>query len=341
MRIEVEPSPVFRQQAQAWLTLVPPSADPRMPRLLEHGKQRVVVAERVECPDNYTLREILLVRGDFQCGSNCRFYGAIYVAGSAMLGRATEAASICTGGALTAGLDTRIHRWADAHGRVDLRAGAWVRECVSDVAIEISQQASASVLLAPRVSTHGAVAGGGSEPSPASDYIEIPAPSAGVEPELGAVRGFRRDRLSPLGAETWVYDGTLNIPFPVISRAKLVVRGSFACPPSSLLEDDVKAGGGIRLGAGTVAHGNLTARGEMTLDGRCLFSGSLRAGLAIRLRSGVRGYSPSGPVEVRAREQVHMEPDVVVRGRIESESATIRASQPLLEGGLDLLLAEI
>ncbi|MEZ5351791.1 MAG: hypothetical protein R2762_04085 [Bryobacteraceae bacterium] len=356
MQIEVEPSPVFREQARAWLTLVAPSADIRNPRVFsESGSasgepaRRVVVAETVNCPDGFTLRETLLVRGDFHTGANCRFLGPVYVGGRATLGRASEVYSICVDGAFTAGLDTRIHRWADALGRVDLRAGAWAREAVSSTSIDVSQQASASGLFAPRIATHGVVAeasagrgGGGDDAWPAgSDYVEIPLPASGREPELGAVRGFRRERLSALGAETWVYDGSLNLPFPVLSRAKLVVRGSFTCPAGSLLEDDVKAGSSIRLGEGAISNGNLTARGEVTLDAHCLFSGHIRAGLSLRLRSGVRGYSAAGPVEAWAREQIHLEPNVIVRGRVTSESGRIRASQPLLEGGLDLLLAEL
>ena len=45
--------------------------------------------------------------------------------------------------------------------------------------------------------------------------LEVPTPSSGEIPEFGAVRGFRHDKLMPLGADTWVYDGTLTLPAPV------------------------------------------------------------------------------------------------------------------------------
>lgn len=338
MRIELEQGPVFREQARAWLTLIAPKRG-SLTQVIEQGGQRVVVAETVNCPDGFDLQEILLVRGDFQCGAHCRFPAGIYVGGRATLGRASTLNSICVEGPLTAGLDTRIERWADARGRIDLRAGAWVREAVSGTGIDISQQAGAGGLFAPRISTHGSVSA--AEGPVGQDYVEIPLPGSNQEPELGAVRGFRRDRLMALGTETWVYDGSLSLPFPVLCRARLVVRGSFICPPGSLLEDDVKAGGSIRLGKGSVANGNLSARGELTLDEDCLFSGNLRAGLALRLRSGVRGYSAAGPVEVRAQEQIHVEPNVVIRGRLASQTAMVRGAEPLLEGGLDLLIAEL
>ena len=72
MTLDLESSPVFREQARAWLTLNPRSGD-RSPQVLPLGKQFAVVAEFVDCPPNFLFREPLLVRGDFQCGAGSRF----------------------------------------------------------------------------------------------------------------------------------------------------------------------------------------------------------------------------------------------------------------------------
>jgi hypothetical protein len=338
VNLETDNSPVFREHARAWLSLTP-VGDPRQPRIVTAGGRRVVIAETVSAVDGLSLREVLLVRGDFHCGAGCRFLAPVYVGGTATVGRRSRLESICTAGDLTLGLDAHVERWADARGRLDLRAGAWVRKAVSDVSIHVSNRAGGSLFYAPEIASQAALRTI-AEPATAADYIEIPVPASGREPELGAARGFRREKLQPLGAETWVYDGSLHLTAAVLLRAKLVVRGSFTCPAGSLIEDDIKAGATMRLGAGTIARGNLTTRGEMVLEEGCLFEGSLKAGLSLTLKSGVRGFKNGSPVKVQAREQIALEPDVIVRGRIESGTRVL-ADQPVLEGGMDLLLAEI
>ena len=95
----------------------------------------------------------------------------------------------------------------------------------------------------------------------------------------------------------------------------------------------------MRIGAGSIARGNLIARGEMTIEQECLFSGDVNAGLALRLCSGVRGFREAGPVKVTSQDRLIIEPNVVVRGELRAET-TVRAAEPALDGGLSLLLAE-
>ena len=83
----------------------------------------------------------------------------------------------------------------------------------------------------------------------------------------------------------------------------------------------------------------MTARGELTLDPDCLFEGSLSAGLALRLSTGVRGFCQGAPVEVSAVERIILEPNVIVRGLLAGGQGAW-AAQPAIEGGLELLLAE-
>ena len=86
-------------------------------------------------------------------------------------------------------------------------------------------------------------------------------------------------------------------------------------------------------------RGKLTARGELTLDSDCLFEGSLSAGLTLRLASGVRGFCQGAPVEVSAAQRVILEPNVIIRGHVGAGQGAW-AEQPVIEGGLELLLAE-
>jgi len=307
--------------------------------VLPVGKQFAVVAEFVDCPPNFLFREPLLVRGNFQCGAGSRFEAPVYVGGNCVVGKNSKLAALCVEGDCVIGLNARIDTWVDTTGTLDLRAGSWVGEvAMSDRAIQLSLEAGAAQLFAPEVQTQGHF-GGVAEPPPFRGLLEVPRPSTGDIPEFGSVRGFRADKLIALGADTWVYDGSLSLPAPVWIRSKLVVRGSFSCPPGSLIEDDIKCGGTLHIGGGSVARGRLTARGELTLEPDCLFEGSLSAGLVLRLGSGVRGFCQGAPVEVSAAEKVILEPNVIVRGHVAGGQGAW-AAQPQIEGGLELLLAE-
>lgn len=144
----------------------------------------------------------------------------------------------------------------------------------SDSGIQVGIDAGAVLLFAPEVVTAGRLPTGTDVP-PVTEFLEIPTPASGKRPQLGSVRGFQENKLTALGADTWVYDGSLHLPQPVLLTSKLVVRGSFVCPPSSLLEDDVKCGGSLRIGAGSLCRGNLISRGEARRQEECLFSGDL------------------------------------------------------------------
>ncbi len=227
----------------------------------------------------------------------------------------------------------------DTAGTLDIRAGAWVGEAaMSERAIQLSLDAGAAQLFAPEVQTQGHF-GGIAEPPAFRGLLEVPLPSTSDIPEFGAVRGFRPDKLMPLGADTWVYDGSLTLSAPVWIKSKLVVRGSFSCPAGSLIDDDIKCGGTLHIGGGSVTRGRLTARGELIMDPDCFFEGSLSAGLSLRLATGVRGFCQGAPVEVSSAERIFQEPNVVVRGHLAGGQGAW-AAQPLIEGGLELLLAE-
>lgn len=336
--LDLESSPVFREQSRAWLTLHPRSED-QSPKVLRMADRFVVVAEFVDCPAGYVFRDPLLVRGDFQSGPGSRFEAPVYVGGNCVVGKGSKVAALCVEGNCVIGLDARVDTWVDVAGTLDLRAGSWVGEAaMSEKAIQLSLDAGAAQLFAPEVQTHGHF-GGVAEPPPFRGLLEVPQPCAGEPPEFGSVRGFRLDKLVPVGAETWVYDGSLSLPAPVWIKSKLVVRGSFSCPAGSLIDDDIKCGGTIRIGSGSVIRGNLTGRGEITLESDCLFEGSIHAGLFLRLGSGVRGFRQGEPVEVSAAEKVILEPNVIIRGHVAGHQGAW-ASPSLIEGGLDLLLAE-
>lgn len=296
------------------------------------------MAESVDCPDGFELRETLLVRGDFQCGANCLFHGPVYAAGDAVIGKGSRLDAVSAEGSVSVGLNARILRWASASGWIDLRSNSGVQHAISETGIRLAEEATADLLFAPEVASGVSQVSTGQVPR-VGEYLEVEPPCHGDVPPLLCVPGFREDKLTPLGAETWVYDGSLRFPMPVLLKGKLVVRGSFSCPPGSLLEGDVKSGASIRVGVGSICRGFLTARGDLTLDEHCVFEASLRAGLTLRLCSGVRGFRQGQPVEAASAQHLVLEPNVIVRGRLSAASG-IRCGAAEVQGGLALLLVE-
>ena len=325
----------FRDHARAWLTLAPPSEGGA--HVIVAGGRRALAAESLYCRNGCRLDDILLIRGDFSAGSYCRLTKPVFVGGDCQIGKKCQVEALSVMGDLTLGPGAVVNTWAHAGGRLDLRPGCKVRQqALSERSIVLGADSAAAFLHAPEVASHGRLPLAG-EPN-AQEAIQILPPSSGILPHGRFMRGFFPEKLSALGADTWIYEGTLHLQRPILLRAKLVVRGSFVCPGGSLLEDDVKAGGSIRLGPGSISRGHLTARGDVLLERDCLFEGRISAGLSVRLSSGVRGFG-SDPVEVAAVEKIHLEPNVVVRGTLAAEQ-WVQVVEPEILGGIDLLLAQ-
>lgn len=305
----------------------------------QYAGQRVLFADDVRCREATVIDSIVLARGDFLTGARCVLKQPLYVSGNCHIGKGCVVDAVTAEGDLILGPGSVVNRWADAGRVLDLRAGSTVHHAaISAGGLQLGIEARAGLLTSPDIHTSGRASGFG-ESTAVADSIEIPPPSSGEIPELGWVKGFRLDKLSPLGAETWVYDGSLHFPMPIYLRAKLVVRGAFSCPAGSLLEDDVKSGDTMRIGAGSLSKAMLTARGDMLLERGCLFEGELRGERDIRLASGVRGGSLGAIAGVSTRGRLILEPNVVVRGQLAADGFAL-GSEPALEGGLELLLAE-
>lgn len=338
MTLDLRSHSSFRSHAKAWLTLAPPvgggSATP-----IQIGGYRALVTQGVACREGMSIDSVVLARGDFHAGTGCRFNKPIYVAGNCHVGKGCRLDAISVEGDLILGPGASVARWAEAGRLLDMRSGSSVRvAAMGGRTIQLGIDASAGTLTAPEIATIGRVTDLAESPRVAQS-IDIPPPSSGELPQLGWVRGFKLEKLSPLGAETWLYDGSLHFPMPVYLRSKLVVRGSFVCPPGSFLGDDIKTGDSLRVGRGSVCKGNLTSRSDLILERDCLFEGDLASDRSLRLSSGVRGLRlSSGLVRVTAKQGLTLEPNVVVRGQLSSPQMA-RASEPALEGGLELLLA--
>lgn len=332
----------FREQVARWLERMPPPRAGERVRVFTTGQTRVVVADELDCPDGFASNDVLVVRGDLRCGARTHLAGPVFVGGECEIGKQSRLMAVAAGHRLVLGAAVQVSDWADAEGVVEARAGVSVGGALaSRTSIQLGEGAGAAVLFAPGIMA------GGAPPAPplelASSKLiawEAPHKRQNLEEwEGGLAYGFKAAKLTALGADTWLYDGSLQFTAPVLLRTKLVVRGSFRCAANSLLEDDIKTGADLTIGTRSIANGQLTAKGNLTLGAGTWFSGDLRAELNMRLRSGVRGFRQGGPVHVECTGRIQLEPGALIRGSIKS-AQTARACAAGEPSGLDLLLAE-
>jgi hypothetical protein len=301
------------------------------------GRQRLIIAEALDCPPGYALSDILVVLGDLHAGAGCRFDGPVYVGGHCEMGKESRVMALAAGKRLVLGPRIEVTDWVDCEGPLEIRTGGIVQGCAaSRHSIRLGEGSAASQLFAPAVITSDYAVGPALavEPGPS---LELLRPARSTR-RLDASKEFDPAKLTPLGAETWVYDGSLNLSRPLILKSKLVVRGSLACPAGSLIEDDLKAGGDIQIGRGSIVNGVVSARGNLALAQHCLFSDDLSAGMKLRLGEGVRGFRQGAPVTVSAGASIQLDANVIVRGDLRATGG-IRQERPRIAGGLDLLLA--
>ena len=342
MEVSCDFSLPFREQVSRWLSQMPAGKPGERVRVFSTGKARVIVADELDCPDNFALGDVLVVRGDMRCGARCQFTGPVFVGGICEVGKNSKLMALAAGHRLVLGTGVQVSDWADAEGHVEARAGVTVGGALaSRTSIQLGEGAGASSLFAPGIGV-GEVEAAAPLEVASSKLVAWEAPHKGRKPEEGEgglAYGFKASKLTALGADTWVYDGSLQFTSPVLLRTKLLVRGSFRCAGGSLLDDDVKTGGDLTIGSASMVHGHLTAKGNLTLGAGCYFSGDIRAGLNLRMRSGVRGFRRGGPVIADCDGRVQLEPGVLIRGYLKSSQA-VRACAAEPAGGLDLLLAE-
>ncbi len=261
--------------------------------------------------------QTIFCRSCFTCGPDCSITAPVYSGAAAEIGAGSFVEAVAADGDLMVGPRCEVGRWASSGGRLDLRHGAMVRGLArAAISIHLGAEAGARSLDAPSISTQTVQA-----PSTAASWspagvheIDLPRNS----PSLPTVPGADPGRWRAMSPGTWLYAGSLTIDEPVWLRAGLVVRGAFACASGSLIEGRLAVSGSARVGSGSLVGAALVVAGDLVLDADVIFQRSLAAGQTIRLRSGVRGFRENGPVTVDSGGSVMLEPNVVVRGRIDA-----------------------
>lgn len=307
----------FREQVAGWLRQMGPLQPGEKVRTIPMGARRLLITEELVCPPNQALADILVVLGDLHAGPGCWFAGPVLVGGTCLVGPGSRVMALAAGKSLTLGENCAVSDWVDCHGPLALGGGSRVHGAASRHSIQVGKGVEAAGLFAPAVSTPG-FAPGAALPEMRERPVEIRPPGAQDQTDWSVFAGLQKSRLSALGKNTWIYDGSLKLDKPVILKSKLVTRGSLYCAAASLLDGDIRAGGDVNIGADSIVNGSVTARGDVTLEANCLFSGDLSGGVTVTLGAGARGYRDGGPVILTSGAAMHLEGNVLVRGELRS-----------------------
>jgi hypothetical protein len=160
--------------------------------------------------------------------------------------------------------------------------------------------------------------------------LQIP-PAPGADRSALRQMGLDLSKLTPLGAECWIYAGSLRPRTPVHLTVQLVVRGDCAIPAGSLIENDLKASGDLFIGAGSECMGNLISEKSLGVGPGVHFAGIIHADGEILVGYGVRGESAAGPVAVDAGSWLFVEQGVTVRGKLSSGERVRVVAPPFAE----------
>lgn len=306
----------FRERLAQW-TSVPAAQEHAKFRVFETEHERVIENDQSRSGSRTANSEIYSFSEDFSCPGDAAFAREISVKGNAKIGPQSRLQAITTGGRLEIGYDSRIRRWADSDGEMVIGPGVTIgARATSRYAIRVSERVRAQMLSAPTITTAGYRETAFDQASvPARGALQFPLVRNGEGPQQAPEAG-NGDRLLLMEENCVLHRGDLSFSLPVEIRCRLIVLGSFSCPAGSLLHEDIKAEGGLTVGAESLVKGNLVAGGSLALFDGCVFEGLLHAGGDVLLATGVRGVARRGPVAAYATGTLFVESNVAVEGKL-------------------------
>ncbi|MEO8100277.1 MAG: hypothetical protein ABI811_21435 [Acidobacteriota bacterium] len=313
----------FRAKLHSWMEL-PTTALPDGMRAIQHGSERIELGPGRSLADRSKSDDVLVIEGDFSCGSFCQLGREIYAQRNVVIGQATECQAIAADGDISLGPDVQVSRWVDCWGTLRLAKGSIVHSRASSrTAAHLELGAQALSVFAPEIII-GAVAHLHVPPVMESSAAESSPERVAIPPDSDDSRealkkaGVDPEKFRSLSADCWIYQGSLRPTSAVRVTSHLVVRGDCDIPAGSLLEHDVKASRNLRIGADSECQANLIAEKSLSVGARVRFSGVIHANEEILLGPEVRGESGSGPVAVDAGSWLYVEEGVSVHGKLSS-----------------------
>jgi predicted acyltransferase (DUF342 family) len=326
----------FRRKVKEWLQL-PATASGEKERTIIKGREKIrVISGGIEFGAGEQCDDILVVEGDFACGSGCLFAREILVKGNARIGPATRLQSVAVDGDLWLDWDVKVARWLDSSRELNIGANCLVGARVTAAGlIRMGPGAQAGSMYAPQVVS---IAWDGTFLSKeTSEMAKLPV-IAFTEDAIAArefieAAGFDVKKLIQLGSDSWLYKGDLHLLSPLRLKTKLVVKGKCDLPDGCILEADIHADGSLNIGANSVCNGNLISGRHIHLGPGCRFAGLIHADGSVRLGQGTRGFKEDGMVVAYAGEVLEVERDVAIRGKLAAGGRVIVESAEAAEAG--------
>jgi predicted acyltransferase (DUF342 family) len=326
----------FRRKVKEWLQL-PATTTNEKERTILKGRETIrVITGGIEFESGEQCDDILVVEGNFECGSGCLFAREILVKGNARVGAGTQLQSMAVDGDLWLGWDVKVARWLDSTRELTIGANCLVGARVTSTGIiRLGPGAQAGSMYAPQVIS---IAWDGtflSKETPGMANL----PAIAFSEEAIAAResleasGFDTKNLIQLGSDSWLYKGDLRLLSPLRLKTKLVVKGKCDLPEGCILEADIHADGSLNVGANSVCRGNLISGQDIHLAADCRFAGLIHADGSVRLGQGTRGFKDEGMVVAYAGEVLEVERDVAIKGKFAAGGRVIVESAEAAEAG--------
>lgn len=324
----------FRRKVKEWLQLPSTVRGDRERTILKGSETIRVITGGIEFGSGEQCDDILVVEGDFICGSDCFFGREILVKGNARFGPGARLQSVAVDGDLTLGGDVKVARWLDSTKELTIGANSLVGARVTSAGlIRLGPGTQAGSMYAPRVAT---TAWDGKFLNPETPEM-AKLPAVAFSEEAIAAResvenaGFDIKKLIQLGSDAWLYKGDLRILSPLRLQTKLVVKGKCDFPDGSVLETDIHSDGSLSIGARSICRGNLISAKDIHLAAGCRFSGLIHADGNVRLGQGTRGFKDDGMVVAYAGELLEVERDVAIKGKLAAGGRVIVESAEAAE----------
>jgi cytoskeletal protein CcmA (bactofilin family) len=164
------------------------------------------------------------------------------------------------------------------------------------------------------------------DPIPAGypGLLEISPPEGSeLRVEFLQAAGVEPSKLVQLSPRCWCYMGDFRPSVAIRLNAGLVVKGQCRLAGGSVLSGDVKARRGLFVGPSSVCDGSLVAGGDLCLGHGCRFSGVIHAEGSLLLSSGTRGVLRKDLVAVYASQDLCVERNVAINGKLASGSKVV------------------
>lgn len=309
----------FRMKLGEWVKL-PASNGGNGERIVVKGAERIRIVSQLEMEAEAQSDDILVINGDFSCGTGCGLTREVCVHGNANIGAGSQLQSLAADGSLELGDAVAVARWIDSGGEMHIGRGCQVGSRATSLKrIRLGFDAVIASAYAPEVATTGWLGEfpGAEPPSQALLAIDFASPAEGA---LHAV-GLPPEKFHQLSPECSMYNGDVFITQPAHLTTSLIVKGDCYIAAGSVIDADLKVTGFLSIGPGAVCNGNLVADGRVYLAPGCRFSGLIHSGTSILLSQGARGVGRNGLIAVHAQEELSVEGDVAIQGKLSAGDA--------------------